>query len=261
MCARRVNNKTIKKEKEVEKKEKEVVKITPKLSNMHYLNLLSNNLGLPIPMIEGAINEVAGGGMAGVTSFNGRTDVVVAENGDYSASQVGAIDISKEATYDNYQAEIDTKLVVGTEVLNVTLADYTVQAVNTKEQVPIPNYSVNPEVTVASNIITINIAGLYSFTFLFNIGSTVGSNEVVFVSYDVNDVPTDSVKSFTTDDLMSVTSQFDVAPRILTAGLTIKLFVASTTNNEQEVGIFAQDPSIPNMLPSPAGRLIIRKHF
>lgn len=40
------------------------------------------------------LSVVGGGGEAGVTSFNGRAGVVVPQNGDYTAEQVGAVSLS-----------------------------------------------------------------------------------------------------------------------------------------------------------------------
>lgn len=40
------------------------------------------------------VEAIGGGGAAGVSSFNGRTGVVVPQEGDYTAEQVGAVSLS-----------------------------------------------------------------------------------------------------------------------------------------------------------------------
>lgn len=71
---------------------------------MSYLNRLSNLLGAPKEIVKGAIQEVAGGSTPpAVTSVNTKTGDVI-----LSASDVNAIDSSKQNDYDSYATLIDT---------------------------------------------------------------------------------------------------------------------------------------------------------
>ena len=62
-----------------------------------------------------------GGGVAGVSSFNGRTGAVAPQDGDYTAEQVGAASIDTVNTMSDYIHEI----VEGTEPLPYLPDDYT----------------------------------------------------------------------------------------------------------------------------------------
>ena len=72
---------------------------TPINRNEQYLNAIANgdpsDLPTPVSREEQYLDYIArnggGGGVAGVSSFNGRTGAVVPKAGDYTASDVGAL--------------------------------------------------------------------------------------------------------------------------------------------------------------------------